>query len=51
MKKTTDCVDEVRKIREATYKKCNYDLRTYCKYVTKEVEKLVIEKSPSERNK
>lgn len=39
MIKKDDMVDEVRKIREATYKKCNYNLHTYCEYVTKEAEK------------
>lgn len=40
MKKNIDCVDEIRKTREATYKKCDYNLRTYCEYVTKEAEKI-----------
>jgi tetrahydrodipicolinate N-succinyltransferase len=38
MIKNIDAVDEIRKNRETTYKKCNYDLRNYCNYVTKEVE-------------
>lgn len=38
MIKNNDAVNEIRKNREATYKKCNYDLKKYCDYVNKEAE-------------
>ena len=38
MIKNNDAVNEIRKNREATYKKCNYDLKKYCDYVNKETE-------------
>lgn len=45
MKKTDDPVEEIRKNREAAYKKCGYDLHKYCEYVSKKAEYFKNEKS------
>ena len=45
MKKIDDPIEEIRKNREAAYKKCGYDLHKYCEYVSKKAEDFKNEKS------
>jgi len=50
MVKKIDAVDEVRKTRETTYKKCNYNLRKYCEFVSKEAETFQKEKKAAKHD-